>query len=80
MFSFGFRTIGIIAIGCALVASSVATASPPSAANRAQKEQARIAYQRATKHYNLGEYADALAQFKEAYRAYEDPSFLFNIG
>ena len=44
------------------------------------REAARTAYRAAAKHYDLGEYQDALASFKEAYRNYEDPSFLFNIG
>jgi tetratricopeptide (TPR) repeat protein len=30
-------------------------------------------------HYNLGEWKDALQDFKEAYRQHPDPAFLFNI-
>ena len=31
-------------------------------------------------HYNLGEYREAIEDFKEAYRLRHDPVFLFNIG
>src|SRR5687767_1181436 len=37
-------------------------------------------YRKGTSHYNLSEFADALTAFKEAYRAFEDPVILFNIG
>src|SRR6516164_1230338 len=30
-------------------------------------------------HYNLNEFAEALQDFKEAYRLHPDPAFLFNI-
>jgi len=40
---------------------------------------ARALYQSAVQHYNLNEYKDALADFKEAYRLKPDPAFLFNI-
>jgi tetratricopeptide (TPR) repeat protein len=50
------------------------------AARADNKSLARQLYQGATKHYKLGEYREALAAFKDAYRNYEDPSFLFNIG
>jgi tetratricopeptide (TPR) repeat protein len=40
---------------------------------------ARAHYEQAVSHYNLDEYAPALAEFREAYRLKPDPSFLFNI-
>lgn len=43
------------------------------------KTAAREAFRRAQQHYNLAEYDEALADFKTAYRNFEDPSFLFNI-
>jgi tetratricopeptide (TPR) repeat protein len=46
---------------------------------RADKQQAETSYRRASQHYDLGEYAQALDDFKEAYRNFEDPSFLYNI-
>jgi tetratricopeptide (TPR) repeat protein len=49
---------------------------PASADDRAR---ARAAFRAGSQHYNLGEFQQALDAFKEAYRRYEDPSFLFNI-
>jgi tetratricopeptide (TPR) repeat protein len=49
-------------------------------AARADKEGARAAYRIGMQHYNLAEYNEALRSFKEAYRQFEDPTFLFNIG
>jgi tetratricopeptide (TPR) repeat protein len=51
----------------------------PIAAWAQSKTKAREAYRRASQHYDLGEYTQALEAFKEAYRNYEEPSFLFNI-
>jgi tetratricopeptide (TPR) repeat protein len=55
----------------------LATAAPSLAKNKAG---AREAFQRGIEHYNLSEFAPALDAFREAYRNYPDPSFLFNIG
>jgi tetratricopeptide (TPR) repeat protein len=44
------------------------------------KAKARDAFRLASQSYDLGEYRDALTKFKEAYRYYEEPSFLYNIG
>jgi tetratricopeptide (TPR) repeat protein len=43
------------------------------------KDQARAFFRSATQHYDLSEFAEALHDFKEAYRNYEEPTFLFNI-
>jgi len=40
---------------------------------------ARDAARKAVQHYNLAEWQQALDSFTEAYRAHEDPAFLFNI-
>ena len=42
--------------------------------------RARDSFDRGMTHYNVGEYRDALAQFKDAYFAKHDPVFLFNMG
>jgi tetratricopeptide (TPR) repeat protein len=52
----------------------------PTASHAADKIKARELYRVGTQHYNLAEYDKALDSFKEAYRNYEDPIFLFNIG
>src|SRR5437763_950658 len=57
---------------------SLLLVSTPSLAK--DKAAARDAFQRGIEHYNLGEYQPALEAFKEAYRNYSDPTFLFNIG
>jgi len=67
----------IFLLRCAVVITvTVITAQPVLADN---KEAARQAFRRAQQNYNLADYAQALTDFKEAYRNYEDPSFLFNI-
>jgi tetratricopeptide (TPR) repeat protein len=43
------------------------------------RAHARAAFRAGSQHYNLGEFQPALDSFREAYRNYEDPSFLFNI-
>lgn len=62
----------------AIVALLIAWA--PLANAQPDKARAREYYREATQHYKLGEYTEALAAFKLAYRSFEDPSFLFNIG
>ena len=63
------RCIAIVAVVVALAPS----------AHAEDKQKAREAYERATQDYDLGEYKEALDAFKEAYRNFEDPAFLFNI-
>jgi tetratricopeptide (TPR) repeat protein len=52
----------------------------PLVARAADKAKAREMFREAQQHYKLGEYNDALAQFKAIYRLLDDPSLLFNIG
>jgi tetratricopeptide (TPR) repeat protein len=61
----------------ALMMALVLTDARP--ATGEDKAKARQAYRRGAQHYDLGEYREALANFKEAYREYEEPTFLFNI-
>jgi tetratricopeptide (TPR) repeat protein len=44
-----------------------------------ERAKAREAFRLGRQHYALREYKEALTAFQEAYRHYEDPSFLFNI-
>ena len=48
-------------------------------ASATDKAAAREAYRVAIQHFNLGEFNEALTSFKEAYRNFEDPTFLYNI-
>ena len=57
----------------ALVAAAVGSAQAD------DHTRARAAFKLGSKHYNLGEFQQALDAFREAYRDYDDPSFLFNI-
>jgi tetratricopeptide (TPR) repeat protein len=52
---------------------------PPAAASESRLAEAKQHYAAASKFYDLAEYEAALREFKEAYRAVEDPAFLFNI-
>src|SRR5215467_11524966 len=65
---------GVVA---ALVAVTVVACAATAVAK--DKNKAREAYRTGTQHYNLGEFQPALDAFKEAYRNYEDATFLFNI-
>ena len=58
---------------CVLVLLTAATASAAPSAD------AKALYKSGTQHYNLAEFDQALADFKEAYRLRSDPVFLFNI-
>jgi len=53
--------------------------APVQAASEAQLAEARQHHAAGSKLYDLAEYESALREFKEAYRAVEDPAFLFNI-
>ena len=52
----------------------------PHLAHADNKATARAHYETATRLYDVGEYEKALAEFKSAYVAKDDPAFLFNIG
>jgi tetratricopeptide (TPR) repeat protein len=64
---------------CILLLSSLCWALPARAADPAV-QAAKTHYQDGTKRYNLGDYEQALSEFKAAYLAKPDPVFLFNIG
>ena len=42
-------------------------------------KKAKASYEEGVRHYDLTEYPEALTSFKDAYRAKDDPAFLFNI-
>jgi hypothetical protein len=44
------------------------------------KEEAKSRFITGQSHYNLNEFAQALQEFKEAYRLFPDPVFLYNAG
>jgi hypothetical protein len=59
-----------------LLSATPALAAPPTLE---EKAKAREHYQKGLTHYDIKEYSDALAEFKNAYRVVQDPAFLFNI-
>jgi tetratricopeptide (TPR) repeat protein len=65
----------------ALAATTVTALAvePPRPASQEEKAKAREHYQKGLTHYDLKEYAEALSEFKDAYRLVQDPAFLFNI-
>jgi tetratricopeptide (TPR) repeat protein len=68
-----------VVLSAALGASRVGWAATPVGSSAARIRDARAHYEQAVSHYNLDEFAPALAEFREAYRLKPDPSFLFNI-
>jgi tetratricopeptide (TPR) repeat protein len=61
------------------VAAALAVTLLATNAHAEDKDKARAAYLRATQHYELGEYRHALDAFKDAYRNFGDPAFLFDL-
>jgi len=66
--------IRIVALALLLVAAPV-MAQPTTTA----KQEAERLYETGTQHYNLGEYDKAIAIYKDAYRTFPNPYFLYNI-
>ena len=73
--SVGLAALMALSLALLLPATPV-TAAPPSPE---EKTRAREHYQKGLTHYDIKEYNDALAEFKNAYRVVQDPAFLFNI-
>jgi tetratricopeptide (TPR) repeat protein len=61
----------ILALGVVLALGGVAAADEAS--------QAKHFFVSGSKHFDLGEYSEALNDFKEGYRLKDDPVFLYNI-
>lgn len=62
-----------------LVMLTPAAFADGSAADVSSVAQARTLYESGKAHYNLGEYGEALDDFKRAYRLRQDAAILFNI-
>ncbi len=67
---------GLVALVMSTGAPSVRAGNEPEDAKHAAKAR----FMAGQKHYNLNEFPEALREFKEAYRLYSDPVFLFNLG
>jgi tetratricopeptide (TPR) repeat protein len=53
--------------------------APPPKLTDAQKRQTTEHYERATKYYNVGKYAEAITEYQAAYLISADPRMLYNI-
>jgi tetratricopeptide (TPR) repeat protein len=65
-----------LAVALLLLAALFRTAS----ADEDERQRAAAFAESATRHFRLGEFADALKDYTEAYRAYPEPALLFDIG
>jgi tetratricopeptide (TPR) repeat protein len=61
-----------------MLGNSVASRARESITN--PKQEAKAHFRAGESHYNLNEFIEAQVEFKEAYRLYPDPVFLFNLG
>jgi tetratricopeptide (TPR) repeat protein len=66
-----------VRIGWTLAILLLAIAGPAWADD--PKQEAKARYTTGQSHYNLNEFQEALQDFKEAYRLFPDPVFLFNV-
>ena len=62
-----------------LLASLLLASSLPGWSQPLNQREAKASYEEGARHYYLMEYAEALTSFKDAFRAKDDPAFLFNI-
>jgi tetratricopeptide (TPR) repeat protein len=67
------RPIVLVLLAAVPVAAAAEEPANPPAS------EARLHYQKGTALFNLGEFADAAAEYKEAYKALNEPVFLYNI-
>lgn len=63
-----------------LAALLVLPAGQARAGNTDGKAEAKAHFAAGENHYNLNEFTEALQEFKDAYRLYPDPVFLYNLG
>ncbi len=63
-----------------LVLAVVLALPAAQAADLDAKAEAKARFTAGESHYNLNEFSEAFQEFKEAYRLYPDPVFLYNLG
>jgi len=68
------------AFALALFAISLSATASAEEDPGSAKQEAKARFMSGQRHYNLNELSEALADFKDAYRLYPDPVFLFNLG
>src|SRR5215475_15334774 len=73
--------VAAAALAIALLAGAPhVVAAPTPNADSARREEAKAAFGRGNTAYNLGKYADAIAEFERAYALSRLPEILFNLG
>jgi hypothetical protein len=73
-------TMAVLALDAAPASAQKKKAATPEEQERAQKDKdAREHYEKGITHYNLGEFDQAIAEFKQAYAISGAPGLLFNI-
>lgn len=74
MFRYGIsRSLSLLTIACAFLALA-------GAAHADDVQAAREHFDKGTRLYDLGQYADAAKEYEAAYKAKDDPALLFNCG
>jgi len=61
------------------VAAALTCVPGPARADDEATEQARQHYLKGTKYFDLGQWDDAIAEYRDAYKLRSDPAFLFNL-
>ena len=72
-------SISIARVRCGWVIAALLFATVGPAWADDPKQEAKARYTTGQSHYNLNEFQEALQDFKEAYRLFPDPVFLFNV-
>jgi tetratricopeptide (TPR) repeat protein len=75
----GKQRRGWLALGV-LIVCALAPAAARASTDAENKAQAKDLYERATRFYDVGKYAEAIHDYEQAYLLVEDPALLFNIG
>lgn len=73
------RALLVALLGAAALAPGVARADSVADTDAATRARLKALFKSGKAHYNLGEFKEALEDFKAAYRTTPDPVFLFNI-
>jgi tetratricopeptide (TPR) repeat protein len=74
------RLVTIAVLSTALSASALSATALAQQASRRQRQEARVHFEQATTHYNLGRFEEALTEYTRAYEIFPSPRLLFNIG
>jgi tetratricopeptide (TPR) repeat protein len=74
------RRLAAVALALLMVSTGTGQALARDDGELHMKAEAKARFVAGQSHYNLNEFAEALVEFKEAYRLLPDPVFLYNSG